>query len=136
MFFNNHVLLAMDAPEATPSITGSILDVLINPVVNPDTDTIPKALNSLWDIAMNGNMYRVVSALGITIAVFAVAFWCVKFYQVLEDGGMRPAFRELIMPLVLVIMLSNSGSNMRKFTLGARDMMNSFNNSPDRFMMT
>ncbi len=52
MFFNSHVLLAADAP----SITGSILDVLINPVVNPDPDTIPKALNSLWDIAMNGNI--------------------------------------------------------------------------------
>jgi hypothetical protein len=29
--------------------------------------------------------------------------------------------------VVLVIMLSNGGSNMRMFTLGARDMMNSFN---------
>jgi hypothetical protein len=131
MFFNNHILLAVDAPDtspvATPSITGSIIDILVNPVVNPDTDTIPKALNSLWDIAMNGNMYRVVSALGITIAIFAVGFWCAKFYKVLEDGGMRPAFAELAIPLVLVIMLSNSGSNMRTFTLGARDMMNSFN---------
>jgi hypothetical protein len=131
MFFSNHILLAVDAPDATPvatpSITGSIIDVLVNPVINPDTDTIPKALNSLWDIAMNGNMYRVVSALGITIAIFAVGFWCAKFYKVLEDGGMRPAFAELAFPLVLVILLSNGGSNMRKFTLGARDMMNSFN---------
>jgi hypothetical protein len=66
MFFNNHVLLAIDVPDApsvaTSSISGSILDILINPVVNPDADTIPKALNSLWDIAMNGNMYRVISA--------------------------------------------------------------------------
>ncbi len=131
MFFNSHILLAADAPDATPvatpSITGSIIDVLINPVVNPDTDTIPKALNSLWDIAMNGNMYRVVSALGITIAIFAVGFWCVKFYKVLEEGGMRPAFAELVIPLILVVLLSNGGSNMRKCTLGARDMMNSFN---------
>jgi hypothetical protein len=51
----------------------------------------------------------------------------VKFYKVLEEGGLRPAFTELAVPLVLVIMLSNGGSNMRIFTLGARDMMNSFN---------
>jgi hypothetical protein len=123
MFSNSHVLLAVNEP----SISGSIIDILINPVTNPDADTIPKALNSLWDIAMNGNMYRVVCALGMVIAVFAVGFWCVKFYKVLEDGGLRPAAAELAFPVILVIMLSNGGSNMRTFTMGARDMMNNFN---------
>jgi hypothetical protein len=78
-------------------------------------------------MAMRGNMYRTVCFLGVSIAVFGVGFWCVKFYKTIEDGGLRPAINDFVAPIILVIMLSNAGDNMRSITLGARDAMNGFN---------
>jgi hypothetical protein len=90
-------------------------------------DSMPKAFAKLWEIAMDGNLYKLVCSLGLLIAVFAVGFWCVKFYHVLDEGGLRPAVNELVFPLLLVILLANGGDNMRKATLGSRDLMNGFN---------
>jgi hypothetical protein len=111
-------------PEPGAGLVGQILNVLTTPTQDND---IPKALNTLWKMAMEGNMYKTVSLLGMLIAVFGVGFWCVKFYRTIEEGGLRPAINDVVAPIILVIMLSNSGDNMRSLTLGARDAMNSFN---------
>ncbi len=78
---------------------------------------------------MNGNLYKLVVTIGISIAVFAVGFWCVKFYQAIEEGGLRPAVRELAYPLILVVLLANGGDNMRSLTLATRDIMNNVNSA-------
>jgi hypothetical protein len=76
---------------------------------------------------MEGSMYRTLSFLAILIAVFAVGFWCVKFYKILEEGGLKLAANEIIYPLILVVMLSNNASNLSSLTLATRDVINSFN---------
>jgi hypothetical protein len=53
----------------------------------------------------------------------------VKFYQAIEDGGLKPAMRELVYPIILVILLSNGGDNMRTLTLATRDVMNNVNSA-------
>jgi hypothetical protein len=111
-------------PEPGAGLLGQVLNVLTTPTQDND---IPKALNTLWKMAMEGNMYKTVSLLGMLIAVFGVGFWCVKFYRTIEEGGLRPAINDVVAPIILVIMLSNSGDNMRSITLGARDAMNNFN---------
>jgi hypothetical protein len=58
-----------------------------------------------------------------------VGFWCVKFYQSIEEGGLRPAFKEMIYPAILIVLLSNGGGNMRNVTLASRDIMNNVNSS-------
>jgi hypothetical protein len=104
---------------------GDVFDRLLSP--NPDPDTIPKALQTLWVIAMKGNMYRLVCLLGLFIGVVGVGFWCVKFYKTLEEGGIRPAMNDLILPLLLVILLSNGGEKLRDLTIYTRDMMSNIN---------
>jgi hypothetical protein len=114
----NHVLVAVD------------FNILVNGLLSPTptpTDPAPLALQQLWLIAMNGNLYKLVSSVGMLIAVFAVGFWCLKFYQALEEGTLKPAVNELIFPVILVILLSNSGDNMRKLTLTTRDIINNIN---------
>jgi hypothetical protein len=123
MMMNSHVLLAYDF--------GVLFNDLFAPP-KPPTDPAPLALQQLWLVAMNGNLYKLVTSVGILIAIFAVGFWCFKFYQALEEGGLKPAFNEMIYPVILVMLLSNGGSNMRNLTLAGRDIIN----SPDRFMMT
>jgi hypothetical protein len=93
------------------------------------TGTIPKAFNELWDIAMKGAMYTLVCNIGLTIAIFAVGFWCVKFYKVLQEGSLQPAVNEMVFPVILIILLSNGGANMRDLTLGTRNIMDGVNRS-------
>jgi hypothetical protein len=90
---------------------------------------INKALDDLWYIAMQGNLYRLVTSLGLLVAVFAVGFWCVKFYIALDEGSLRPAVTQLVWPVVITIMLSNGGAKLRDTTMFARDTMNAINNS-------
>jgi hypothetical protein len=120
MMMNNHVLLAYDF--------GVLFNDLFAPP-KPPTDPAPLALQQLWLVAMNGNLYKLVTSVGILIAIFAVGFWCFKFYQALEEGGLKPAFNEMIYPVILVMLLSNGGSNMRNLTLAGRDIMNNVNSS-------
>jgi hypothetical protein len=121
------------APELGAGLIGQVINVLTTPTQDND---IPKALNTLWKMAMEGNMYKTVSLLGVLIAVFGVGFWCVKFYRTIEDGGLRPAINDVVAPIILVIMLSNGGDNMRSITLGARDAMNGFNVSLNQIIDT
>jgi hypothetical protein len=116
--------IAEAAPEPGAGLLGQVINVLTTPT--QDTE-IPAALNRLWKMAMEGSMYKTVCFLGVFIAVFGVGFWCVKFYKTIEEGGMRPAVNDFVAPIILVILLSNGGENMRNLTLGARDAMNGFN---------
>jgi hypothetical protein len=120
MMMNNHVLLAYDF--------GVLAKDLFAPPKIP-TDPAPLALQQLWLVAMNGNLYKLVTSVSILIAIFAVGFWCLKFYQALEEGGLRPALNEMIYPVILVLMLSNGGNNMRSLTLAGRDIINNVNSS-------
>jgi hypothetical protein len=63
------------------------------------------------------------------LVVLAIGFWCVKFYKVLNEGNLQPAVNEMIFPILLVILLSNGGSNMRDLTLAARNTMDGVNRS-------
>jgi hypothetical protein len=135
--FLYRILLAVDGPLDSPPDPadlerfGQEVTNIFFPGSSPSStaDSVPKALDTLWKIAMGGNMYHVVCIVGMFIAIVAVGFWCVKFYKTLEEGGIRPAVNELIMPVVVVLMLSNSGKNMKNLTMGTRDIMNGFNQS-------
>jgi hypothetical protein len=118
MMISNYTFLAIDANVF-------LRDLFTAPVA--PTDPAPLALQQLWLIAMNGNLYKLVSSVGMLIAVFAVGFWCVKFYQALDEGSLKPAVNELVFPVILVILLSNSGENMRRLTLTTRDVINNIN---------
>jgi hypothetical protein len=113
----NSTLLAFDFNVAGRS--------LLSP--RSPTDPIPVAIQKLWQLAMEGSLYGLVSSIGGGIAVFAVGFWCVKFYQALEEGTLKPAVNQLIYPVILIMLLSNGGDNMRKLTMTTRDVMNNVN---------
>jgi hypothetical protein len=116
--------LLKTTPDLVAGLLGQVIDALITPTQDKD---IPVALNRLWEMAMKGSMYKTVCFLGMFIAVFGVGFWCVKFYRAIEEGGLRPAVNDFVAPIILVMLLSNSGENFRNITLGARDAMNGFN---------
>jgi hypothetical protein len=124
---------AVTTPAATPTPGAGLFGQLFNAITTETEDLqIPAALNKLWKIAMNGSMYKTICFMGMFIAVFAVGFWCVKLYKTLEEGGLRPAVNDLVFPIILVIMLSNGGENMREMTLGTRNIMNNFNETLNR----
>ncbi len=117
MLMLNGALLAFDA-----SVFGRSLVAPRSP-----TEPVPAAIQKLWTIAMEGNLYSLVSAFGVTIAVFAAGFWCLKFYQGLQEGTLTPAMNQLLWPFLLVLLLSNGGKNLRSLTMTTRDVMNNMN---------
>jgi hypothetical protein len=90
---------------------------------------LPKALDDLWYMAMQGSLYKLVAFLGLFIAVLAVGFWCVKFYIALDEGTMRPAVNQMVWPVLIVILLANGGEKMRDVTIGTRNILNAVNHS-------
>jgi hypothetical protein len=115
-------------PPLVPEPGEGLFDQLWGVFNNSTEDLeIPASLNKLWKIAMEGSMYRTICFLSLLIAVFAVGFWCVKLYATLQEGGLRPLANEMVYPVIVVLMLSNSGRNMRDLTLATRDAMNGFN---------
>jgi hypothetical protein len=112
-----------------PSAVDNLYNTIFTRNTNVDPDSVPGALDKLWNIAMDGSMYQIVCRLGLFIAVVAVGFWCVKFYKTLDEGGLRPAINDLVFPVLLVVLLSNGGKNMKDFTSFTRDTMNGFNRS-------
>jgi hypothetical protein len=125
VFIINSLFIA----QATPDIKDIGRYISGNP---PSADAVPLALNQLWDIAMQGNLYRLTSSIGLLIAVLAVGFWCVKFYQALEEGGLKPAVNEMIFPIILIIFLSNGGRGLSEATSSVRDIMNNVNQSVNK----
>jgi hypothetical protein len=130
MFAYHQILLAQAADPtstSTKTIDGITKVLFSKPNVSPDS--VPGALDTLWNIAMDGTMFQIVCRLGLFIAVVGVGFWCVKFYKTLDEGGLRPAINDLVFPVLLVVLLSNGGKNMKDFTNMARDTMNGFDRS-------
>jgi hypothetical protein len=87
-----------------------------------ETSTV---LNKLQEISMEGEMYRAICFLGTLIALLAIGCWCVKFYKTFKEK--RPAIHEMVLPLLLIVMLSNNGKNMKDLTLATKNAMNNFN---------
>ncbi len=131
MLSTNFVFLAQ-----SQSVVGNITNEIVadNSFIGRQIKSIgiAKTFDRVWTMAMDGNLYRLVCTIGLMIAIFAVGFWCVKFYMALEEGGYKPAVTEMIFPLLLVILLSNGGKNMRDLTVTTRDIMNNVNDSVNR----
>jgi hypothetical protein len=101
-------------------------------LVDRNGEGIAKAFEDVWKIVMNGNLYSLSCSIGLLVAICAVGFWCVKFYIALDEGGYRPAANEMIFPIILVILLSNGGANMRSVTLATHNIMNNVNESVNK----
>jgi hypothetical protein len=117
MFFAGNTLLAFNAGVGLESLFSQ----------RSPTDPIPKAIQKLWQLTMEGSLYNLLVSFAGGIVVFGVAFWCLKFYQSLDDNGLRPTVNQLIYPVILVILLANGGENMRRLTMTTRDVMNNMN---------
>jgi hypothetical protein len=123
MFPLNFVFLAQ-SPTSSAVATNTALENY-----NKSVPAIKKTFDSVWTIAMDGNLYKLVCTVGTMIAIFAIGFWCVKFYLALEEGSYKPVVNEMIFPLIVVMLLSNSGANMRGLTITTRDIMSGVNDS-------
>jgi hypothetical protein len=98
--------------------------------VRTPTEPIPMAIQKLWDISIKdgGGLYGLLSSFGGFMAVFATCYFSVKLFRDFEDGNsLRTVGEKLIAPLLVVVLLSNGGSNFSKVTLVSRDIMNNMN---------
>jgi hypothetical protein len=126
----NSIFLAQS--QVTSSImSGAIADTIKSVDAQSKAISIAKTFEEVWTMVMDGNLYKYVCLLGLTIAILAIGFWCVKFYIALEEGY-KPTVTAMIFPIIVVILLSNGGANMRNITITARDVMNGVNESVNK----
>jgi hypothetical protein len=112
---------------ATPAVND--VSNIFNPTSIVNDDVIPKALNVMWNYALNGSLYKLSCGLGMFAAVAGVGFWSLKFYKALNESTLLPTVNEIVWPLLIVMLLANGGENMRNSTLGAKNMITNINNS-------
>jgi hypothetical protein len=119
MLMNSSVLLAFNF---------KLLEELFTEPKVP-TDPAAQALQDLWKIAMEGNLYGLVTGVGLLVAVIASSFWSYRLFKAFkEDDGAHWA-KELVYPVLLVIFMGNGADGLKTLTLGTRDIMNSINSS-------
>lgn len=97
------------------------------PVNITRTFETPPLVNKLWTIVMDDRIYQTLSFAGTLMAIFVMCIWCVQTYKNLKEGGSRPKAKELILPLMLIVLLFNDGRNMKELTFGAKNTVHSFN---------
>jgi hypothetical protein len=120
MVLLNSPLLALSIDAALESLFAQ----------RPVSDPIPVAIQELWRITIlnGGGIYGLLSAIGGMIATFFACYWTVQLFRSFEDGnGLRPIAEKMVIPLLMLVLLSNGGNNMGKVTLVVRDMMNNIN---------
>ncbi len=91
---------------------------------------IAAAWDYAWEVSLNqGGLYRVLVNFGITVAVICLLFWCLKFARqwMQEEATSFWSFQEIIYPVLVILLLSNGGSNLAKLSTGMRSMISSVN---------
>jgi hypothetical protein len=119
-------MVLLNSPLLAVSIDAALESLFAQ---RPVSDPIPVAIQELWRITiLGGGIYGLLSAIGGMIATFFACYWTVQLFRSFEDGnGLRPIAEKMVVPLLMLVLLSNGGSNMGKVTLVVRDMMNNIN---------
>ncbi|MCA6624917.1 MAG: hypothetical protein IM542_20595, partial [Pseudanabaena sp. M165S2SP1A06QC] len=93
------------------------------------SQSIQEAWQSTWNLAFNGNIFKVLTNLGLTIAVTTLFFWIIKFGKDLLDDRIYQSFSEIIWPIIVIILLANGGQSLVSLTTGMRGIINNTNDA-------
>ncbi len=91
--------------------------------------TVAAAWDYTWMQALGGGLYTTLANMGITIAVACLLLWTLSFvrkWMADEVNGIW-ALEELIWPVVVILLLSNSGANLRLLSQSLRQILNDYN---------
>lgn len=90
---------------------------------------ISKSWDFVWEQVLNGPLFEEINRIGVIIAAACLILWVIQFGRMwLEnEGGGMGFFRELIFPLVVVVLLANNGANMRSLSMSMRGAINGLN---------
>jgi len=90
---------------------------------------ISKAWDYTWEQVLNGPLFEELNRIGLIIAAACLILWTISFAKKWldsETGGMS-FFQELIFPMIVILLLSNGGANMRLLSMGMRSAINGLN---------
>jgi len=93
------------------------------------SQSIQEAWQSTWNLAFDGNIFKTITNLGLTIAVTTLFYWIIKFGKDLLDDRSYQSFSEIIWPIIVIILLANGGQNLVSLTTGMRGIINNTNDS-------
>lgn len=90
---------------------------------------ISKSWDFVWEQVLNGPLFEEINRIGVIIAAACLLLWVISFarkWLESESGGMS-FFQELIFPIIVIVLLSNNGANMRSLSMSMRNVINGIN---------
>jgi hypothetical protein len=91
------------------------------------SQSIQDAWKTTWDVAFNGNIFRILTNLGLTVAISCLLLWLIIFFRDLVNDRSYQKFSEIIWPIIVILLLSNGGKNLILLTTGMRSVINTSN---------
>lgn len=127
MLLFTHLLLQIGAPNFAGSDNASRF--LVNAGRN-QSEAIAAAWDNTWQVALSGGLYHVLNNFGIFIAAGSLALWTLHFARrwLEDEANGFGVFQELIYPIIVILLLTNGGSNLASLSLGMRNIINTVNN--------
>lgn len=91
--------------------------------------TISASWDNTWNVALSGGVYKALCSFGIFIAMACLSLWVLDFGKKwLQDevNGIW-AFQDIVFPLIVALLLSNTGANLAALSKTGRTVINYFN---------
>lgn len=103
-----------------------------NVILNGGSDvaqSISSSWDSIWDSVLQGGIYLALCNVGILIALICLMMFIVEFAKKwLESGsGGDWVIAEIIIPLLVIVLLTNQGALLAELSKGMRDIINDVN---------
>ncbi len=105
-----------------------------NVILNGGSDvaqSISSSWDSIWDSVLQGGIYHALCNVGILIALICLMMFIVDFakkWLELGSGGGDWIIAEIMIPVLVILLLTNQGALLGQVSKGMRDIINDVNN--------
>ncbi|MGK7878129.1 MAG: hypothetical protein AB4426_33930 [Xenococcaceae cyanobacterium] len=91
------------------------------------SEALAKSIDGLWNAAFSSGLYLALVRLGLLFALGSLAFFVVQWLKAMLDGEESQALSQLLWPLIVVFLLSNSGAPLAGATKELRALIHTVN---------
>ncbi len=99
-------------------------------IIDGASDSAQSVSNSFGDVTelvLNSPLYMAIARIGSGFAAVLVAIWVVMWGKSAAQNDAAPPLENLMVPIVLVVLLSNGAALLSEFSLSARHLINETN---------
>ncbi|NET38330.1 MAG: hypothetical protein F6K19_41100 [Cyanothece sp. SIO1E1] len=91
------------------------------------SEAIAQSWDRLWDAVLAGQLYTALANIGILFALATLLLFMTQWARQMIEGDNARAYADFIWPLLVIVLLANSGSTLAAGTLEIRNIINRVN---------